>query len=58
MTDVIVTSLDWGKPGGDRPTANVTLDYRTIEIQQNTTSGSNDTATHPTWNITQNKPTP
>jgi type VI protein secretion system component Hcp len=57
MSDVMIMSLNWnGK--GDKPTANVTLDYRTIEIVENT-KGVNGTADTKTpikgWDIIQNK---
>ncbi len=56
MSDVMIVSLNWtGK--GDKPTASVTLDYRAIEIVENT-KGVNGTGTPTTpagWDRIQNK---
>lgn len=57
MSDVMIVSLNWtGK--GDKPTANVTLDYRTLELMENT-KGVNGTLTTPNapagWDRIQNK---
>lgn len=56
MSDVMIMSLNWnGK--GDKPTANVTLDYRSIEIVENTkgVNGTADTKTPIGWDVIQNK---
>jgi type VI protein secretion system component Hcp len=57
MSDVMIVSLNWaGK--GDKPTANVTLDYRTIELVENT-KGVNGTGAPSApiggWDRIQNK---
>jgi hypothetical protein len=57
MSDVMVSSTDW-KGNGDRPTANVTLNYRAVEIQKNLKSDSDDPAVLASWNMVTNKPQP
>jgi type VI protein secretion system component Hcp len=57
MSHVNIVSLNWtGK--GDKPTANLTLDYQKIEIEENTkgVTGTGDPKTiTPTWNQIENK---
>jgi type VI protein secretion system component Hcp len=55
MHDVYITSTDWtGKPG-DKPTARVTLDYASIEIEKNTNGDKDDPKIPAGWNQVVNK---
>ena len=54
MSDVRIVSLNWTGKGGDKPTANVTLDYRSIEITKSRKAGGNNTVING-WDQVTNK---
>lgn len=58
MSNVFIVSLDWKGTKSDQPTAHVTLDYTTLQIQENTkgASGSpSDAQTPISWDQITNK---